>query len=123
MPGADRGQQAPDRGPVERTIAPVTGPVTEAPETVVDAVGDLIAPKGRSLSSTASVVERVAPAAGALLEQAAPAGQAPVEEVLTPLQNVAGQVPDVAGPLRDVAAPLDDGAQPALTMLSSLPLG
>lgn len=118
MPGADRGQQVPERDPVERAIEPVT----QAPRTVVGAVGDLIAPKDRSVSSsgsvspTGSVARQAGPASGALLEQAVPAVQIPVEEVLTPLQQA-------AAPLQDAGAVLDEGFQPALTMLPHLPLG
>ncbi|MGH4024825.1 MAG: hypothetical protein ACRDRV_09595 [Pseudonocardiaceae bacterium] len=101
MPGAEAGQQAPEHDSVGGAIAPVTEPVVQAPNTVVGAVGEMIAPQNRGLTSAAGL-SRLTP--GSLAERLVPAAQAPLDDALDPLKDVVG--------------PLEEGAQPAMTMLS-----
>lgn len=113
MPGADQGQGAPQRDPVERALEPVT----QAPKTVVGAIGEMFVPNGRGLAQTGSLTARVIPAAQASAEVLR---TAPVGDVLTAAQQPVGEV---LAPLDEVVAPVQEGAHPAMAMLSPLSLG
>lgn len=103
MPGTGSGQQAPDDS-VAGAIAPVTEPVVQAPKTVVGAVGQMIAPQDPDLVPGAGV-GRVT-STDSLVETLAPAVHAPLDDALPSLD--------------DVVEPLQEGAQPAMTMLSGM---
>lgn len=106
MPGAEPGQAT--EHSVGRTVAPVTEPVVRAPETVVGAVGAMVASQDRNSTSAGGLSRLAAP--GPLLEQFVPAAQAPIDAAVTPLDD-------------DAVVPLQEGVQPAMTMLSPLALG